>query len=62
MGEMYKSKKKPKKESPALKFIREKREEQWEQIQKNVKRGKFHHDALHKIPQTGMATRKRVGS
>ena len=31
---MYKSKKKPKKESPALKFIREKREEQWEQITK----------------------------
>jgi len=29
---MYKSKKKSKKESPALKFIREKREEQWEQI------------------------------
>jgi hypothetical protein len=34
---MYKSKKKPKKESPALKFIREKREEQWEQILRNVK-------------------------
>jgi hypothetical protein len=36
---MYKSKKKPKKESPALKFIRERREEQWEQIQKNTRKG-----------------------
>ena len=35
---MYKSKKKPKKESPALRFIREKREEQWEQIIKNAPR------------------------
>jgi len=34
---MYKSKKKPKTESPALKFIREKREEQWEQILRSVK-------------------------
>jgi hypothetical protein len=38
---MYKSKKKPKKESPALKFIREMREKQWEQIcgNKNHNRG-----------------------
>ena len=33
---MYKSKK-PKKESPALKFIREQREKQWEEIIKNGK-------------------------
>ena len=37
--EMYKSKKKPKKESPTLAFMRKQREEQWEQIQKNVKKG-----------------------
>ena len=36
---MYKSKKKPKKESLALKFIRERREAEWEQIQGNEKKG-----------------------
>jgi len=41
---MYKSKKKPKKESPALKFIREKREEQWEQILKSVKHSNKYHN------------------
>jgi hypothetical protein len=35
---MYKPKKKPKKESPALKFMREMREKQWEQIIKEEKR------------------------
>ena len=33
---MYKSKKKPKKESPTIRFIREMREEQWERIIKNA--------------------------
>ena len=32
---MYKSKKKPKKESPQLAFIRKQREAEWERIQKN---------------------------
>lgn len=36
---MYKSKKKPKKESPTLKFIRERREAVWEEIQGNEKKG-----------------------
>ena len=41
MEEMYKSKKKPQKESPQIAFIRKRREEQWEQIKQteNARKG-----------------------
>ena len=38
---MYKLKKKPKDEPPTLVYLRKKREEKWEQIQKNIKAGGY---------------------